>query len=168
MVALIGELYAVERSIRDEAAATRKCVRAERSAPLIARIRQWLDKAAARVLSKSLLGKAIGYALTQRPTLITFLEDGHIEIDNNRTENAIRPFVIGRKAWLFAGSPKGAETSALLYSLVETAKANGLEPHAYLTHLFEHLPTARTPEAIAALLPHNLQLDDIRPQGAIL
>ena len=168
MVALIGELYSVERSIRGEAAATRTRVRAERSAPVLTRIRQWLDKAAARVLPKSLLGKAIGYALNQWPTLITFLDNGHLEIDNNRTENAIRPFVVGRKAWLFAGSPNGAETSALLYSLVETAKANALEPHAYLSHLFEHLPAAKSHEAVAALLPHNLKLDDIRPQAAIL
>jgi len=91
-----------------------------------------------------------------------------LEIDNNRTENAIRPFVVGRKGWLFAGSPDGAETSALLYSLVETAKANGLEPHAYLSYLFEHLPAANTPDAVAALLPHKLKLDDITPKGAIL
>jgi transposase len=167
MVALIGELYAVERDVRDEDAETRKRVRAERSGPILVRIRQWLDTAAARVLPKSLLGQAIGYALNQWPTLITFLDDGHLEIDNNRTENAIRPFVVGRKGWLFAGSPDGAETSALLYSLVETAKANGLEPHAYLTYLFEHLPAASSPEAIAALLPHNLKLDDITPKGAI-
>ena len=73
-----------------------------------------------------------------------------------------------RKGWLFAGSPDGAETSALLYSLVETAKANGLEPHAYLSYLFEHLPAANTPDAVAALLPHKLKLDDITPKGAIL
>ena len=168
MVALIGELYAVERDVRNEDPETRKHARAERSGPILMRIRHWLDKAAARVLPKSLLGQAIGYALNQWPTLITFLDDGHLEIDNNRTENAIRPFVVGRKAWLFAGSPNGAETSALLYSLVETAKANALEPHAYLSYLFEHLPAAKTPEAVAALLPHNLKLDDIKPQGAIL
>jgi transposase len=168
MVALIGELYTVERAVRDEDPATRKHLRAERSAPILTRIRQWLDQAAARVLPKGLLGQAVGYALNQWPTLITFLDDGHLEIDNNRAENAIRPFVVGRKGWLFAGSPAGAETSALLYSLVETAKANGLEPHAYLTYLFEHLPGAKTPEAVAALLPHNLKLDDIKPQGAIL
>jgi transposase len=168
MVALVGELYAVERDARDENPDSRKRVRAERSGPILVRIRQWLDKAAARVLPKSLLGQAVGYALNQWPTLITFLDDGHLEIDNNRTENAIRPFVVGRKGWLFAGSPAGAETSALLYSLVETAKANALEPHAYLTYLFEHLPAAKTPEAVAALLPHNLKLDDITPQGAIL
>jgi len=168
MVALIGELYAVERDIRDEDPATRQRIRTERSRPILERIRQWLDKAVARVLPKSLLGQAVGYARNQWPTLITFLDDGHLEIDNNRAENAIRPFVVGRKGWLFAGSPAGAETSALLYSLVETAKANGLEPHAYLTYLFEHLPGAKTPEAVAALLPHNLKLDDIKPQGAIL
>ncbi|MBK1630047.1 transposase [Thiohalocapsa halophila] len=168
MVALIGELYAVERDVRDEDPATRQRTRTARSGPILTRIRQWLDTAAARVLPKSLLGQAIGYTLNQWPTLITFLDDGHLEIDNNRTENAIRPFVVGRKGWLFAGSPDGAETSALLYSLVETAKANGLEPHAYLSYLFEHLPAAKTPEAVAALLPHNLKLDDIRPTGTIL
>ena len=89
-----------------------------------------------------------------------------LELDNNRAENAIRPFVLGRKNWLFAGSPKGAETSALLYSLVETAKANGLEPWAYLNHLFEQLPMATSPEAIAALLPHHLTMDGLKPQAS--
>lgn len=167
MVALIGELYAVERRVRDADPETRARVRAECSRPILMRIRQWLDKTAARVLPKGLLGQAIAYALGQWPILITFLDDGHLEIDNNTAENAIRPFVVGRKNWLFAGSPKGAETSALLYSLIETAKANGLEPWAYLNYLFERLPGAKSPEAVAALLPHNLQLDDLRPDGAI-
>ena len=91
-----------------------------------------------------------------------------MEIDNNRAENAIRPFVVGRKGWLFAGSPDGADASALLYGLVETAKANGLEPWAYLNYLFEHLPHAKTPADIQALLPHRLTLDDIKPKAAIL
>ncbi len=168
MVALIGELYAVERRIRDADAETRVRVRAEHSRPILMRIRRWLDKAATRVLPKSLLGQAIAYALGQWPILITFLEDGHLEVDNNTAENAIRPFVLGRKNWLFAGSPRGAETSALLYSLIETAKANGLEPWAYLNHLFEHLPGAKSPEAIAALLPHNLKMDDLKQEGSIL
>ena len=120
------------------------------------------------MLPKSLLGQAIGYALNQWPTLITFLDDGHLEIDNNRAENAIRPFVIGRKNWLFAGSPKGAETSALLYSLIETAKANRLEPWAYLNHLLERLPHAKSPADFAALLPHAVQLDTTGAGGAIL
>ncbi len=167
MVALIGELYGVERRVREADAATRERERNTHSRPILMRIRRWLDKAAARAAPKSLLGQAITYALGQWPILITFLEDGHLEVDNNRAENAIRPFVVGRKNWLFAGSPKGAETSALLYSLVETAKANGLEPWAYLNHLFEHLPAAKTPEAVAALLPHNLNMDDLNQQLSI-
>ena len=96
------------------------------------------------------------------PQLTTFLEDGHIPIDNNLVENAIRPFVVGRKGWLFSGSPRGAHASATLYSLIETAKANGLEPRAYLTFLFERLPEAKTPEAINALLPQNLKAEDLK------
>ena len=82
-------------------------------------------------------------------------------MDNNKAENAIRPFVIGRKAWLFSGSPRGAQASAMLYTLIETAKANGLEPRAYLNHLFEKLPDAKGAEAISALLPQNLKSDDL-------
>ena len=167
MVALIGELYAVERRVREVDTETRERERNAHSRPILMRIRRWLDKAAARAAPKSLLGQAISYALGQWPILITFLEDGHLEVDNNRAENAIRPFVVGRKNWLFAGSPKGAETSALLYSLIETAKANGLEPWAYLNHLFEHLPAAKTPGAVAALLPHNLNMDDLKQQPSI-
>ena len=110
-----------------------------------------------------MMTQGVGYTLGLWPQLQVYLEDGHIPIDNNLTENAIRPFVVGRKAWLFSGSPKGAEASALLYTLVETAKANGLEPRAYLTHVFEQLPLAKTPEAIDALLPHNLTMADLAP-----
>ena len=76
--------------------------------------------------------------------------------------NAIRPFVVGRKNWLFSGSPRGAHASATLYSLIESAKANALEPRAYLTYLFERLPEANSPEAIAALLPQNLNAKDLK------
>ena len=109
-----------------------------------------------------MLGQAIQYALGLWPLLLTYLEDGHLEIDNNHAENAIRPFVVGRKGWLFSGSPRGAQASALLYSLVETGKANGLEPWAYLNYLFEHYPRAKTAEQIQALLPHNLKGQDLR------
>jgi len=82
-----------------------------------------------------------------------FLDHGHISLDNNRAENAIRPFVIGRKNWLFCDTVAGAQASANLYSLIETAKANGLEPHAYLTQLFTELPKAQTVTDIEVLLP---------------
>ena len=159
MVALIGALYTVERRVRTADPATRQAARAARGRPHLDTIKQWLDTTATRVLPKGLLGRAIGYALGQWPTLTTFLDDEHLEIDKNTAENCIRPFVTGRKNELFSGSPKGAEVSATLYSLVETVKANGLEPWAYLNHLFAHLPMAKTPEAIAALLPHNSKLD---------
>ena len=107
------------------------------------------------------MGTAIAYTLKLWPKLTTYLEDGHIAIDNNRAENAIRPFVIGRKAWLFSGSPRGAQASATLYTLVETAKANDLEPWAYLNHLFEKLPAAKSEQALLALLPQNLKMEDL-------
>jgi transposase len=86
------------------------------------------------------------------------LEDGHITPDNNAAENAIRPFVIGRKNWLFAGHPNGANASATLYSLIETAKACRLDPYRYLRHLFEKLPSAHTPADLALLIPQNATL----------
>ena len=111
------------------------------------------------------MGTAIAYTLKLWPKLTTYLEDGHIAIDNNRAENAIRPFVIGRKAWLFSGSPRGAQASATLYTLVETAKANDLEPWAYLNYLFERLPAATSAQALDALLPQNLKMEDLSGQG---
>ncbi|WP_245535889.1 IS66 family transposase [Thiorhodococcus drewsii] len=168
MLAYIGQLYAVEKRLRAATPAERHTARLQQSRPILDAIKTWLEATVTRTPPKGLLGKAVHYALGQWPILTTFLEDGRLAIDNNSAENAIRPFVIGRKNWLFAGSPKGAETSALLYSLIETAKANALEPWAYLNHLFEYLPSAKTPEAIAALLPHNLTMDDIKPLGSIL
>ena len=162
MLAYIRQLYAVERALRDADPATRKAVREQRSGPILETIKAWLDAKVGQVLPKGLLGKAIGYALGQWPLLTTFLEDGHLELDNNKAENAIRPFVIGRKNWLFSGSPRGAEASATLYSLIETAKANALEPWAYLNYLFERLPAAKTPAAIEALMPFNLKNDDLK------
>ncbi len=84
-----------------------------------------------------------------------------MEIDNNKVENAIRPFVIGRKGWLFSGSPRGAHASATLYTLVETAKANKLEPWAYLNYLFEKLPLAKSEQALMDILPQNLKMEDL-------
>jgi len=83
---------------------------------------------------KGLLGKAVAYTLNQWHRLVGYIEDGNASIDNNMAENSIRPFVVGRKNWLFCGTPEGAQASALLYSLIETAKANKLEPYAYLLY----------------------------------
>ena len=167
MVALIGQLYAGERTLGECSAEERVAVREARSTPIVEKIKAWLDAKVTQVLPKGLLGKAIGYALGLWPQLTTFLEDGHIPLDNNLAENAIRPFVVGRKGWLFSGSPRGAHASATLYSLVESAKANGLEPRAYLTFLFEHFPEVSTPEQIRALLPQRLKPEDLVVQTSI-
>src|SRR6185312_10563615 len=130
-------------------------VRKELSEPIMENFHAWLEALAPKVLPESLLGKAIFYALGQWRKLTVFLTHGEVPLDNNRCENAIRPFVLGRKGWLFSDTVKGAVASANLYSLVETAKANGIEPHAYLTRLFTQLPLAKTVEDFEALLPWN-------------
>jgi transposase len=168
MVGLIGKLYAVERRLKDLSPAQRQHERGVQSRPILDAIKTWLDDKAPRVPPQSLLGKAIAYTLNLWPQLTIFLQDGHIPIDNNPAENAIRPFVVGRKNWLFSFSPSGARASATLYSLIESAKANGLEPRAYLAFIFERLPVTKTPEDIAALLPQNLSAEDIRPEPVSL
>jgi len=161
MVAMIAKLYLIERSAKDMTPEERREVRQSQAKPLLEKIKSWLDSKAGKVLPKSLLGKAIQYALNLWPQLIIYVEDGNIPIDNNPAENAVRPFVIGRKNWLFSGSPRGAHASATLYTLVETAKANKLEPWAYLNYLFEKLPAAKSEQALLALMPQNLKMEDL-------
>lgn len=157
----IRELYLVERALWDRdhpiSADHRRRVRAELSAPIVAKFHAWLEALAPKVLPQSLLGKAVYYTLGQWPKLVTFLTQGEVPLDNNRCENAIRPFVVGRKGWMFSDTVKGAVASANLFSIVETAKANGVEPHAYLSLLFSQLPYAKTVEDFEALLPWNLK-----------
>lgn len=153
----IGQLYLIEREIKDATSEARGAARATRSAVLVGQFRTWLEAMAGAVLPKGLLGKAVRYTLNQWSKLTVFLTHPDVPLDTNRVENAIRPFVIGRKNWLFSHSAAGATASANLYSLVETAKANGLEPHAYLSHLFAELPKATALEHFEALLPWNMK-----------
>ena len=95
------------------------------------------------------------------PGRLRYLDDGRLEIDNNRVENALRPFVTGRKGWLFSATAEGATASARLYSLVETAKANDLEPYAYLRHVLTWLPRAESVDDIDALLPWNVPRESL-------
>ena len=118
--------------------------------------RPWLDKTTPRVRHRGKLGEAIAYAHNHWHGLIRFCDDGRLAIDNNAVENAIRPFCVGRHDWLFSDSVAGAHASANLYSLIATAKANGLEPYAYLRHVFTELPKAQCVEDIEALLPFRL------------
>lgn len=157
----IGKLYAIEREMRERdippTSLERLATRQQKSMPIMAEFKAWLDRLAPMLLPESKLGKAVHYALGQWPKLQVFLDDPIVPLDNNRCENAVRPFVVGRKAWLFCDTQAGAAASARLYSVVECAKANGLEPHAYLTYLFANLPTAATVEQFEALLPWNVK-----------
>jgi len=105
---------------------------------------------------KSLLGQALTYARNQWERAASYVECCLLTPDNNVAENAIRPVALGRKNWLFAGTPKGAAASALFFSLVETAKANEIEPRAYLSFLFERFPAAQTTEDMRALMPQHV------------
>jgi hypothetical protein len=112
-----------------------------------------LQKTQPQVTEQNALGKAISYLASNWIKLVRYTEAGYLPIDNNAAERAIRPFVIGRKNWLFSDTPKGAMANAQLYSLVETAKANGQEPYAWLRHVLERLPQATSLNDFEALLP---------------
>jgi transposase len=159
-VTRISRIYAIERSMREDKLDAEKVYqeRQEKVRPLLDDFYAWLKQKAPQTPPKSLLGKAISYALHQWKRLVRYLDDGRLRPDNNLAENAIRPFVVGRKNWLFSGNPEGAKASATLYSLIETAKANGLEPYWYLRYLFERLPFARTEKDYRALLPQYIDM----------
>jgi len=155
---LIGKVYKKEKQARrkestpDEILAMRK----NEIKPLLDKIKNILIDRKATTPPKSLLGQAISYALGQWSRIEVYLNHPGLTPDNNAAENAIRPFAVGRKNWLFAGSPRGAMASAAIYSLIETAKANGLNPHQYLLYVFEKLPHASSEQDIRALLPQNI------------
>jgi transposase len=154
----IGKLYQVEKEAqrRELDFVQIYQLRQEKAKPLLEQFKDWLQAKQPLTPPKGLLGQAISYTLTNWQKLVIYLEDGRLRPDNNLVENAIRPFVVGRKNWLFAGSPDGAKASATFFTLIETAKANGLEPYAYLRHVFEKLPLAQTKQDLEDLLPYNL------------
>ena len=133
-------------------------VRQDRSLRVLADLREWLDASLGAVVPQSLTGKALAYLNGQWPKLVRVFDHGEVPLDTNLVENAIRPFAIGRKNWMFADTVHGAEASANLYSLVETAKANDLEPWAYLERVFQQIPSAETIEDLDALLPHRIRM----------
>ncbi|HDS1211035.1 transposase [Shewanella algae] len=150
----IQKLYALESKLKTAPPDKKYEARQTLARPLLAQFKSWLDKSSESVTKESLLGAAITYSLNQWPKLVRYLDDGCLNIDNNRAERAIKPFVIGRKAWLFANTKTGAQASAALYSLVETSKINGLEPYDYLCRLLTELPKANTQEKLQQLLPY--------------
>jgi transposase len=153
----IQKLYAIERRVKDATPEERLRARQEQSLPIVASLRRWLDSALATVVPRSLTGAAVAYLDGQWPKLVRVFDTGHVPLDTNAVENAIRPFAVGRKNWMFADTVRGAEASANLYSLIETAKANRIDPWAYLYHVFAELPKAETLEHVEALLPHRVK-----------
>lgn len=155
MLSWIGKLYALEKQWMLLGPDDRRQRRQEQAKPILDQIECWLIRQ--NVNPQSLLGRAIGYLQGEWQRLNVYLEDGRLNIDNNLVENAIRPFALGRKNWLFSQSVAGAEASAALYSIIETARANNLNTYAYLKHLFTWLPQAASSDDLERLLPWNTE-----------
>jgi hypothetical protein len=154
-LARIGALYVIEADIRGAPPDQRKAARQARAGPLLDALHQWLQTTLAMVSKKSELAIAIRYALTRWIALTRYGDDGGIEIDNNAAERSLRAVALGRKNYLFAGSDAGGDRAAAFYSLIGTAKLNGLDPEAYLRAVLERI--AEHPiNRIDELLPWNL------------
>ena len=166
-LAFYRRIYRIEKELREKLNNNKidenKFVqeRKEQVTPYFDKFKKWMNKILHEVPPQSLTGKAINYALKEWDKLTIYLEVSYLTPDNNAAENAIRPFVVGRKNWLFAYSSEGARANACFYSLIETAKLNVLNPYHYLRYLFVKLPQAKTRADLASLLPFNLDNDKI-------
>ena len=151
----IKKLYVIEAKIKGKPPDEILKIRQEMSVPILDLFLNWLTHMETVVLPSSPTPKAIVYTLGQWPKLGQFTKNGLVAIDNNYIEAHIRPFVIGRNAWMFSYSTKGVHTSTILYGLVETAKANGIYPHDYLHLIFKELPRSDTLEKLETLLHYK-------------
>lgn len=158
----IARLYQIEKDLRDSDLSGEDFMnrRRELTKPILAKLLKWLEKKAQHTPPSVLLGKAVNYTLGQWDKLIAYLDSPFLTPDNNLAENAIRPFVLGRKNWLFSGSPKGAESSCGIYSLIETAKLNRLNPYHYLMEIFKIAPNLKSDDEFKKLLPWNVQVGE--------
>ena len=153
------KLYAIEKEARENNISfeQRHQLRNEKTLPILEAFKKWLDIHVTKTSEQGKIGKAIRYCLSNWPELTNFLKDGRIEIDNNFIENAIRPFALGRKNWLFAGSPAGAKAGAVFYSLLQTCKANGVEPYQYFCAMLNRIRECQCDEDYRKLLPQFLK-----------
>jgi len=156
-IGMIRKLYRIEERIKDLVPVEKTLQRQTLSQPVLDDLKTWLQSNSRRVPKDSLTWTAINYTLNQWDLLVGYCQDGRLHISNALAENAIRPFAVGRRNWLFADTPRGARASATVYSLIETAKANGLEPYDYLRHVLQHIAAADTVEKFEALLPWNMK-----------
>ena len=150
-----GKLYAIEKKMKDDSPEDRLKERQKQAKPLLDAFFAWA-KSLRNIAPKSKLGKAVNYLIEEEPYLRRYIEDGRLEIDNNRAERSIKPFVIGRKNWLFANTPSGAKASATVFNIIETAKENDLDPYEYLKYVFTKAPNLCGNESVDILLPWNV------------
>ena len=157
-VAYFQKLYAIEKIARDGTftPVQRFELRLEKAKPILDEMKEWLDQSRQFAVPQSKLSDALNYMHNRWQELTNYLTDGTLEIDNNGAENQIRPFALGRKNWLFSGSPQGAHASALFYSLIATAVANNWNPLDYLRYVFENIRACKTQDDYAKLLPFNI------------
>jgi transposase len=164
----IQKLYLVERQIKEQDLASDlgfdqiQKIREEKSKPILTDLKAWIDKVQLKTAPKSSFGKALAYVQRNWVALIEYTLHGHLNIDNNFAENAIRPFALGRKNWLFSGNHKGAKASATIYTIIQNAKMHGLKIHEYLTYLLENMQFIKTKEELQALLPHRINLPNLK------
>jgi transposase len=161
----IDALFAIERELNGMTAEGRRAVRAERSRPLVTALEAWLREHRAKLSAKSEVAKAIDYLLKRWPSFTGFLEDGRICLSNNAAERAIRGIAVGRRNWTFAGSDAGGRRAAALYTLIETAKLNDVDPHAWLADVLKRLPD-HPALRLHDLLPWAWKTEQIRPAAA--
>jgi len=160
-----NKLFLLEQKFKDLPVDERKDARLKQEKPVLDSFFAFVDESLAVALPKTKIADALNYAKNRRTDLERYLEDGECVISNNPAENSIRPFTIGRKNWEFAGSPDGADASACVYSLVETAKANGIEPYAYLNTLLTLIPGSdyrKNPESMEQLMPWHVFMQGLR------
>ena len=162
-VKIIGQLYGIEEEMRDKKFTfeQRYQYRQEQSKPLLEQFKTFLDENVGKILPKSPLGQAFSYAINQWPKLINYLKDGRLEIDNGFTERKIKPFVMGRKNWLFCNSIAGVKAAEILFSMIETCELHGVEPYAYLRLVLTEIPKAKTMGDIERLLPFNIKPEQL-------
>jgi transposase len=156
VIKLIARLSVVEEEIKGASPDIKYQTRQQKSKFILDELHKYLLSNQHSIPPKSLLGQAVSYTLNQWPKLLTHLQDGRLENNNNRSERAIKPFVMGRKAWLFADSVEGAEAAAIIYSLIETCKHYDVQPYHWLRHALQTIPSYQTLEEFEALLPFNI------------
>ena len=152
----LNQIFAIEAELNEVTATERKTQRLEQEKKLIEAFFVWAEGNRASVPSQSKIGKALDYAIRGKKSYMSYLEDGRINFTNSIAENAIRPFAVGRKNWLFSASPKGASASAAIYSLIETCKANAVDPYRYFVYILQRMPNEPfqiRPELLEDYLP---------------